>query len=102
MSRALALPPAAAFSIEARAFSLTRLISGIGRAPGLSGLRSQASVQPERSWRAGWRVRVWVGGAPREGASIIFPGKIALVSLSVGASQTEPVQTPAAPIAMQA
>src|SRR5580692_737740 len=101
MSRALGLPASAARLTERRALSLTRLISGIGRAPGLLGLRSQASVQAERSWRAGLPVRVFTRTASRLEASIIFSRKISDVSLSVVASHTEPVHTPAAPIAMQ-
>src|SRR5579864_7549151 len=102
MSRALLLPPSAARLTERSAFSETRLISGIGSAPGESGLRSQASVQAERSWRAGLPVRVLTLTASRLEASIIFSRKISLVSLSRVASHTEPVHTPAAPIAMQA
>ena len=102
MSRAFGLPASAARSIERKASRLTRLISGIGSAPGLSGLRSQASVQAERSWRAGLPVRLFTRTASRLEASIIFSRKISVVSLSTVASHTEPVQTPAAPIAMQA
>src|SRR5215469_5105443 len=102
MSRAFLLPASAALFTERSAFSETRLISGMGSAPGLFGLRSQASVQAERSWRAGLPVRVFTRTASRLDASIIFSRKISLVSLSRVASHTEPVQTPAAPIAMQA
>ncbi len=78
------------------------LCSGIGSAPGLSGARSQASVQTERSCRAGLPVRPFERIASREDAAIIFSRKISVVSASTVASHTEPVQAPAAPIAMQA
>ena len=52
------------------------LCSGIGSAPGLSGPRSQASVQAERNWRAGLPVRPLERTASREEAAIIFSRKI--------------------------
>src|SRR6187455_2472971 len=78
------------------------LCSGIGSAPGLSGPRSHASVHTERSCRAGFPVRPFERIASREDAAIIFSRKISEVSDSTVASHTEPVQAPAAPIAMQA
>jgi hypothetical protein len=64
--------------------------------------RSHASVQTERSCRAGFPVRLLERTASREDAAIIFSRKISLVSDSTVASHTEPVHAPAAPIAMQA
>src|ERR1700712_49474 len=78
------------------------LCSGIGSAPGLSGPRSHASVHTERNWRAGLPVRPLERTASREEAAIIFSRKISVVSDSTVASHTEPVQAPAAPIAMHA
>src|SRR6185312_9194591 len=101
-SRARGLPAAAARSIAWKASRLMMLCSGIGSAPGLSGSRSQASVQTERNCRAGFPVRPFERTASREEAAIIFARKISDVSDSTVASHTEPVQTPAAPIAMQA
>src|SRR5580704_11554551 len=98
MSRAFGLPASAARLTERSAPSEMRLISGMGSAPGLLGLRSQASVQAERSWRAGLPVRVFTRTASRLEASIIFCRKISDVSLSVVAGHTETIQTPAAPI----
>src|SRR3954452_21336370 len=102
MSRAFGFPAAAERSMERNASRLIRLISGIGSAFGLLGLRSHASVQVERNWRAGLPVRLRTRTASRLVASIIFWRKISDVSDSTVASHTEPVQTPAAPIAMQA
>src|SRR5712664_3962688 len=96
------LPAAAARSIELKASRLMMLCSGIGSAPGLSGPRSHASVQTERNWRAGFPVRPLERTASRDEAAIIFSRKISVVSDSTVASHTEPVQTPAAPIAMHA
>ena len=88
--------------MEANASRLMMLCSGIGSAPGLSGSRSHASVQTERNCRAGFPVRPRERTASREEAAIIFSRKISVVSDSTVASHTEPVHTPAAPIAMQA
>src|SRR4051794_39140123 len=101
-SRACAFPAAAARSIELKASRLMMLCSGIGSAPGLSGPRSHASVHTERNCRAGFPVRPFERIASREDAAIIFSRKISVVSDSTVASHTEPVQAPAAPIAMHA
>src|SRR5439155_21616844 len=81
--------------------SLMRLWKGMGNAPGLSGC-SQASVQAERNCREYFPVRHLDRTVSRDLAAIIFSRKISEASDSVVASQTEPVHTPAAPIAMQA
>src|SRR5262249_58947362 len=101
-SRAFGLPAAAARSMELKASRLMTDCSGIGNAPGLSDARSQASVQTERSCRAGFPVRPLERTASREDAAIIFSRKISVVSDSTVARHTEPVQAPAAPIALQA
>lgn len=73
----------------------------MGKVPGLSA-PSHASVQADRSWRAGLPVRPRDRTVWRDRASTIFSRKMGEVSASWVASQTEPVQAPAAPMAMQA
>jgi len=57
--------------MELKASPLMMLCNGIGRAPGLSGPRSHASVQTERNCRAGLPVRPLERIASRDDAAII-------------------------------
>ena len=75
--------------------------SGIGSVPGDSG-PSQASVHAVRSWRAGFPVRDRERTVSRDVAFKTFSRATGWRSLSVDASQIDPVQAPSAPSASAA
>ena len=94
-------PPAAAASTRRRAGSLIIDCNGMGKGSGPSGC-SQASVQSDRSCRAGFPVRPRDRTVSLAVAPSIFSFVAGAVSASSVVSHTLPVHTPAAPSAIMA
>ena len=94
-------PVSAKRAILPSAGSLTKACSGIGKGSGASSA-CQASVHADRSWRVYLPVRLRERTVWRELAERNFCFTAEAVSASAVVSQTEPVHTPCAPIAITA